>query len=467
MAFHIEPHRKHTLWLLVLPFILVICLPSFTLGQGQSSSVSAGEIYKKASPAVVLIELYNSKGEVSKTGSGFLVSNEGAILTNYHVIAHSKQATVRLASGDAYDTVEVLDIDKRKDIALIKIKAIGLPSLKLSRSNTVAVGDVVFSLSNPLGVLQNSLSQGIVSGIRQGDGYRYFQISAPISPGSSGGPIFNTKGEVVGIAVATMEGGQNLNFAVPIDYAKGMLSSTAARPLASIYEPEPEVGDAAEGKQGQQTTGKDECDANEVWRLGRSLGEKDDEIADAIKQRGVCTVLSYLNGEAYGKTSPSQQPQAQGETVIDLTTKAASTAAMATVQSGPLSKAIALRKRFSQHKRDFLDFAKLNYRNKRAEYEVCMAFSVIAERTYESLNSTIALLEVYENISSSADRARIQPLIRSDALRYSKSIETDIPLVNDNLANTKLPGIAATGDRMKQDLRDAKAFLDSLQTSLE
>ncbi len=232
---------------LMLP--LLVCLwPSLALGQTQPAGTTAGEIYRKASPAVVLIELYDSKGEVSKSGSGFLVSPEGAILTNYHVVAHSKQATVRLANGDAYDTLEVLDIDKRKDIALIKIKAIGLPTLTLGRSNTVEVGDTVFSLSNPLGVLQNSLSQGIVSGIRQGDGYRYFQISAPISPGSSGGPIFNARGDVIGIAVASLQEGQNLNFAIPVDYAKGMLSSNQPRPLASIYEPEPESTKTPESK---------------------------------------------------------------------------------------------------------------------------------------------------------------------------------------------------------------------------
>ncbi len=83
------------------------------------------------------------------------------------------------------------------------------------------------------------------------------------------------------------------------------------------------------------------------------------------------------------------------------------------------------------------------------------------------LDSTSALLEVYENVSCRPDRARIQPLIKLQVSRYAKNIETDIPIVNTNLAYTKLPVIASTGDRMKQDLRDAKAFLDSLQTSLE
>jgi len=215
--------------------------------KGQTPPLSAADIYKKTSPAVVLIETYNLKGEVSGSGSGFLVSADGVILTNFHVVAHTKQATVRLANQDAYDTVEVLDVDKRKDIAVIKIKAIGLPYLALGRSNAIEVGQTIYSLSNPLGVLQNTLSQGIVSGIRQGDGYHYFQITAPISHGSSGSPIFDSSGEVIGIAVAIIEEGQNLNFAVPIDYARGMLSPGQARSLESIYEPEPEKSTPVQG----------------------------------------------------------------------------------------------------------------------------------------------------------------------------------------------------------------------------
>ena len=82
------------------------------------------------------------------------------------------------------------------------------------------------------------------------DGYRLFQISAPISSGSSGGPIFNLHGEVIGIAVLTLATGQNLNFAIPIDYARGMLSTTQTQPLAAVYEPEPvtEARDASDSK---------------------------------------------------------------------------------------------------------------------------------------------------------------------------------------------------------------------------
>lgn len=230
---------KKTYRNLVLGLFIVACqlLPA----QVKNPSMSPGEIYQKTSSAVVLIELYNDKQELVKQGSGFMISADGRILTNYHVIGHSKHATVRLANGDAYDDVQILDIDKRKDIALIKVKAVELPFLMLGKSNDSQIGDNVFALGNPLGVLQNTLSEGIISGIRSGDGYRYFQISAPISHGSSGGPIFNNKAEVIGIAVSSIESGQNLNFAVPIDYAKGMLASNQPRSLASVYEPEPEA----------------------------------------------------------------------------------------------------------------------------------------------------------------------------------------------------------------------------------
>lgn len=224
----------------MLASIALMLATLFTTTQQQAhSTVSGGDLYKAASPSVVLIEVHGEDGKVSGSGSGFIVSADGAILTNYHVIAHTKQATVRLANDDAYDEVSVLDIDKRKDIALIKIKAVNLPFLKIGRSDAVQVGDTLYALGTPLGLLQNTLSEGILSGIRQADGYKLFQLSTPISHGSSGSPVFDSHGQVVGIIESTIEEGQNLNFAIPIDYAAGMLTSNTPRSLESIYEPEP------------------------------------------------------------------------------------------------------------------------------------------------------------------------------------------------------------------------------------
>lgn len=218
---------------------LLVSVPSFAQSvQTSAPEKAAGDIYKAAGPSVVLIETYGDDGKVSGSGSGFLVTADGRIITNFHVIVHTKRATVRLANEDAYDAVHVLAVDRRKDIALLKIDAVNLPYLKLGHSGSSQVGDKLYTLGNPLGVFQNTLSEGLLSGIRQMDGYKMFQLSAPISHGSSGGPVFNTQGEVVGIVDATISEGQNLNFAIPIDYAAGMLDSRELQSLASFYEPE-------------------------------------------------------------------------------------------------------------------------------------------------------------------------------------------------------------------------------------
>src|SRR5689334_18245848 len=124
----------------VLAAVCCLIVPS---GQSQSK-LDAGSLYKQASPAVVVIEAIGPDGKPVKTGSGLLVSSDGKLLTNYHVVSHVKQATVRLANGDAYDLVQVLAVDKRKDIAYLKIPAIDLPVAKLGRSNTVEIGETVF-----------------------------------------------------------------------------------------------------------------------------------------------------------------------------------------------------------------------------------------------------------------------------------------------------------------------------------
>ena len=127
---------------------------------------TAGDIYKIAGPSVVLIETYGDDGKVSGSGSGFLVSAEGRILTNFHVIEHTKRATVRLANEDAYDAVHVLAVDKRKDIALLLIDAADLSYLRLGRSESAQIGAKLYTLGTPLGFLQNTLSEGLLSGVR-------------------------------------------------------------------------------------------------------------------------------------------------------------------------------------------------------------------------------------------------------------------------------------------------------------
>jgi hypothetical protein len=210
----------------------VTCL----LGSKAQPSTIAGTIYKHAARSVVAIEAPLSHGNVSM-GTGFIVSADGKILTNYHVIQNSRTARVRLDDDRTFSVVSVLGIDKQKDIAVLKIDAANLEFLPLADSDDSEIGDDVYSLSNPLGQYLNTLSAGIISGIRERDGYLQIQFTAPTSHGSSGGPLFNSRGEVIAITSTGDYSGQSLNFAVPINDAREVLAHPGqSRSLASVHD---------------------------------------------------------------------------------------------------------------------------------------------------------------------------------------------------------------------------------------
>jgi hypothetical protein len=191
----------------------------------------------RATAAVVLIDVQTPGG--GRQGSGFLVTPDGRILTNHHVIRDAESARVKLASGDVYDRVSILGADERRDIAILQISGFDLPTLPLGNSDSVRIGAPVVAIGSPLG-LENTVSTGIISGRRQEpEGYQLLQISAPASSGSSGGPVLSRTGDVVGIAVSQKRGGQNLNFAVPINYARGLLGQLGPEPLAVLFPTSP------------------------------------------------------------------------------------------------------------------------------------------------------------------------------------------------------------------------------------
>lgn len=178
-------------------------------------------IAERATKAAVLIDVETTSG--SRQGSGFIVESDGLILTNYHVVRGARSARVRLSSGDVYDRVTILAEDARRDLAVLAIRGFELPTLSLGNSDSVRVGTPVVLIGSPLG-LENTVSTGIVSGRRQEpEGFQLLQVTAPASQGSSGGAVLSSAGEVVGVAVSQLLSGQNLNFAVPINYARGIL----------------------------------------------------------------------------------------------------------------------------------------------------------------------------------------------------------------------------------------------------
>lgn len=192
--------------------------PSFN--KMSNSDSLAGDIAARASKAVVLI-IAGSINETMSQGSGFVISVDGYILTNSHVVRGQKTITVKLVDDNkVYSNVEVVKDNPIRDIALLKItNPDNLQPVVLGDSDQVQVGERIVVIGNPEG-LENTVSDGLISAIREVNGTKIFQTSAPISHGSSGGAVFNSKGEVIGITTATYEEGQNLNFAVAINHAK-------------------------------------------------------------------------------------------------------------------------------------------------------------------------------------------------------------------------------------------------------
>ena len=207
---------------------------------GQTKMEPA-EVYASTVNSVVSINTTATAGtnifgqtvETASAGSGFIISSDGYIVTNYHVVKGATSVKVTLYSGDTYDAT-VIGGDSDYDVAVIKINAGGLPAVTLGNSADVNVGDTVLAIGNPLGELTFSMSQGIVSCCDRainvdGTPFNMIQVDASINPGNSGGPLVNLYGEVVGIVSAkyssysntTVEG---LGFAIPISDVQAIIT---------------------------------------------------------------------------------------------------------------------------------------------------------------------------------------------------------------------------------------------------
>jgi len=198
--------------------------------------LSPGEIAAKYSNAVIVLENYNEQGQKASQGSGFIFSPEGRVLTNYHVIRGASRMQARLHDQSACEVEWISGFDIQHDVAALKIAnsdGAALPSVRLGNSSTVKTGDHVTALGAPLG-LESTLSDGIISAVREFGSYRMLQTSTPISHGSSGGPLFDDYGNVIALAVATIETGENLNFAVPIDSARALLTDNQKTSFAEL-----------------------------------------------------------------------------------------------------------------------------------------------------------------------------------------------------------------------------------------
>jgi hypothetical protein len=205
-----------------ISWVFWLCLVGASLSLAQTrpsttipKTLSARQIVERIMPSVVLVVTQDKQGQTIAQGSGF-VYKSGLVATNLHVFSRASSAFVRVVGGSVnYKVIEVVGIDIRHDLCVVRIEDKTIAPLVLDNSSRSSIGDEVFAFGSPKG-LEGTVSKGIVSSLRSDFGL--LQIDAAISPGSSGGPVVNDRAEVIGITVSSLIGGQNLNFAIPTSF---------------------------------------------------------------------------------------------------------------------------------------------------------------------------------------------------------------------------------------------------------
>ena len=210
-------------WIIIIA--MFISLPSFAFSVREKSAVS---IYEQINPAIVMVDSQLSDG--LSCGTGCIIDKTGIILTSAHVIDIGKTVVVTMNNGQNYNAKVIKHLGENKDIALLKINVPeDLKTVKLGDSEKIKVGEKVLAIGNPFG-FNGTLTQGIVSRIDYAK--NRIQTDAAINPGSSGGPLLNTKGEIIGINQAIYNPDNNISnigigFATPINLVKEYLKENS------------------------------------------------------------------------------------------------------------------------------------------------------------------------------------------------------------------------------------------------
>ena len=297
-------------------------------GSATSTSSTGGSLSDVAgavTPSVVVVTteqivtdnyFWGGQQVLSGAGSGVILTTDGYIVTNYHVVEGAQQITVTLHDDSTY-TATVVGSDQQSDIALLKIDATGLTPAVLGDSDNVQVGEVVIAVGNPMGTLGGTVTDGIVSALNrdisvEGNEMTLMQTSAAISPGNSGGGLFNTNGELIGIVNAKYsdEDAEGLGFAIPVNTMKTVVQDllengyVTGRPALGITVIT--VGDVQTAMQygvsslgvyvnsvdagsGAEAAGMKAGDR--IVSIGTQLVESTDDVTNALKSYNVGDVV--------------------------------------------------------------------------------------------------------------------------------------------------------------------------------
>lgn len=186
------------------------------LSADKSMALEPDQVFEKASPSIVVINGIDAAGRQVAQGSGVVVAHE-QVITNCHVL--KKARTILAKSGTTKYMAKLLLPDVERDLCLLEVKGLTAPVAPASSMQAIKIGQKVYSIGAPRG-LELSLTDGLVSSIRELKNNRLIQTSTPISPGSSGGGLFDDQARLVGITTMSLRDSQNLNFAIPVDYLK-------------------------------------------------------------------------------------------------------------------------------------------------------------------------------------------------------------------------------------------------------
>ena len=195
-------------------------------------------LVQKAKPAIVEILTYDQQNKLLKTGTGFFISPDGELLTNYHVISGGSFITAKTPNGAVFFLKSIVTASKTYDVAKLQFVATDVPYLTLGSSSSAVEGQRILVIGNPEG-LEGTVSDGIISAFRAAR--TMIQITAPVSPGSSGSPVLDESGNVIGIATQVSKEGQNLNFAISSEtiqdaIAESTVESSVTRgPVDEVY----------------------------------------------------------------------------------------------------------------------------------------------------------------------------------------------------------------------------------------
>lgn len=318
---------------ITLFFILFVIQISFSQNDSLINKVNTGElsseeIYSRCSDAVVLVYQYDRANALLGYGSGVIISSSGQIYTNYHVIDKADRIEVR-NGNTVFDSIPIVGFDPFNDAAILKLPEGSYPFIAITQDYDVKVGSSIYALGNPQGYTK-TFSYGIISAFRSDILPQQIQFDAPIAPGSSGGALLNTKGELIGITASCVTKGQNMNFAVPILNfinipvvdANDSLQKENMSDLVKLYEYFMQKENAAGLISGNIDLYKNDT---AKWVFAGKLYEKnglyDSAIncfSRAIELKSADYDLYRLRGDCYNKTSDTVKALSDYETSISL-----------------------------------------------------------------------------------------------------------------------------------------------------